>query len=97
MPFSAMNRWMRLGRLMWYLPRWGASAGVWLYQETLSPLKFYLTGGGCCRFHPSCSVYAREALLEYGLCRGGWLSVKRVLKCHPFHPGGCDPVPVKNR
>jgi len=57
------------------------------YQKTLSPLL-----GSHCRFYPSCSQYAKEALEEWGLMRGGYYSVKRLLKCHPLHPGGLDPV-----
>jgi hypothetical protein len=61
---------------------------VRLYQLTLSRLL-----GQCCRFHPSCSVYAIEALRRYGAVRGSWLALRRVVRCHPFHPGGYDPVP----
>ncbi|NPA94956.1 MAG: membrane protein insertion efficiency factor YidD [Thermodesulfobacteria bacterium] len=46
-----------------------------------------------CRFYPSCSTYSVEALKKYGLLKGGYLSVRRILKCHPWHPGGIDPVP----
>lgn len=46
-----------------------------------------------CRFHPTCSVYAMEALEKHGVLNGTWLAIKRVLKCHPFHKGGFDPVP----
>lgn len=46
-----------------------------------------------CRFSPSCSQYAVEALTLHGAVRGSWLSVRRLLRCHPFHPGGLDPVP----
>jgi len=58
------------------------------YQALLSPWT-----GRCCRFTPSCSCYAYEAVQRYGVLRGGLLSVKRVLRCHPWHVGGSDPVP----
>lgn len=46
-----------------------------------------------CRFEPTCSVYAMEAVSKYGVLRGTWLAVRRLFRCHPFHPGGWDPVP----
>jgi len=46
-----------------------------------------------CRFHPSCSDFAREAVLAHGCARGLWLALGRLARCHPFHPGGLDPVP----
>ncbi|MFP4068742.1 MAG: membrane protein insertion efficiency factor YidD [Verrucomicrobiota bacterium] len=65
-----------------------------VYQLTLSPLKYALFGPSCgCRFHPSCSCYAREALAAHGFFRGGWMALRRVLRCHPWHEGGHDPVP----
>ncbi|HUT07777.1 MAG TPA: membrane protein insertion efficiency factor YidD [Candidatus Latescibacteria bacterium] len=59
-----------------------------LYQLTLSPLF-----GTRCRYHPTCSAYAQEAVAKYGIFRGALLGVKRLLRCHPFHEGGIDPVP----
>jgi uncharacterized protein len=50
-----------------------------------------------CRFYPSCSAYALEALQEHGAGRGTWLAARRVGRCHPFHPGGLDPVPPSNK
>ncbi len=61
---------------------------VKLYQRLLSPLL-----PRACRFYPSCSEYAVLALQRHGALRGTWLTVKRLGRCHPFHPGGVDPVP----
>lgn len=58
-----------------------------LYQILISPLK-----GQTCRFYPTCSEYSIQALRKYGLFKGLWKSIKRIFKCHPFHPGGHDPV-----
>lgn len=67
---------------------------VRLYQLTLSPAKRALFGPACgCRFYPTCSAYAMEAFRLHGFWRGGILALWRILRCHPFHPGGFDPVP----
>ncbi len=58
------------------------------YRYFLSPLL-----PPACRFHPSCSAYAEQALQEYGALRGGWLAARRVCRCGPWHPGGVDPLP----
>lgn len=58
------------------------------YQWTLSPFI-----GNQCRFHPTCSNYALDAVARHGALRGSWLAVRRLLRCHPFHAGGFDPVP----
>ena len=59
------------------------------YQKYLSPLK----GAPSCRFWPTCSQYAVEAVTKHGVAKGLWLAFRRIIKCHPFHPGGHDPVP----
>lgn len=71
------------------LPKRAALAAIRGYQLTLSPFI-----GGQCRFYPTCSHYAVEAIERHGPWRGGWLAVRRLGRCHPFHPGGVDPVPA---
>ena len=65
----------------------------------VSPLKMLLPApppmGGCCRFYPTCSYYAHEAIEKHGAARGLWLAGKRLARCHPFHDGGFDPVPER--
>lgn len=61
---------------------------IWFYRTLISPLL-----PARCRFYPSCSAYALEAVRVHGATRGSWLAVCRLGKCHPFHPGGIDPVP----
>ncbi|MCL4424876.1 MAG: membrane protein insertion efficiency factor YidD [Firmicutes bacterium] len=58
------------------------------YRRYISPLK-----PPTCRFHPTCSQYSLVAVERYGAKKGGWLALKRILRCHPFNPGGYDPVP----
>jgi putative membrane protein insertion efficiency factor len=71
--------------------RWAARpllAAIEVYARVVSPVL-----PASCRFRPTCSEYAREALSRFGLLRGGGLTVRRLLRCHPLHPGGYDPVP----
>lgn len=59
-----------------------------LYQRVISPLL-----GPTCRFHPSCSQYAKDAVLKHGALRGVWLAIRRIARCNPWNPGGVDFVP----
>lgn len=64
---------------------------LWLlrfYQKTISPLL-----GSNCRFHPTCSTYMVTAVERYGVRKGGWMGLQRIFRCHPWNPGGIDPVP----
>ncbi|MGD8829337.1 MAG: membrane protein insertion efficiency factor YidD [Pseudomonadales bacterium] len=72
------------------LPRHFVRSLIRAYQLLLSPWI-----GNQCRFHPSCSNYALEAVERFGAMKGGWLAVRRLGRCHPFHPGGFDPVPPR--
>lgn len=69
-----------------------ALALVRFYQLTISRVL-----PSSCRFYPSCSEYTRQAIERYGLAEGVWLGVKRLARCHPFNPGGYDPVPLRSR
>ncbi|WP_218054214.1 membrane protein insertion efficiency factor YidD [Paraliobacillus sp. PM-2] len=62
------------------------------YQKFISPVK-----PPTCRFYPTCSQYSLEAIKRFGGFKGGYLMIKRILKCQPFHPGGYDPVPEKHK
>lgn len=64
-----------------------AIAMIHLYQRYISPLK-----KPSCRFYPTCSEYSVQALEKYGFIKGTWKSIIRISKCHPFHPGGYDPI-----
>lgn len=71
-----------------------------LLQLFILPIRFYQLAispwiGARCRFTPSCSNYCIEALKQHGIVLGLWLGIQRILKCHPFHPGGYNPVPEK--
>ena len=64
-------------------------AMIRFYQRSISPYR-----PGCCRFTPTCSQYAQEAITKYGALKGGWLALRRLLRCHPFYKGDpYDPVP----
>ncbi|CCH66807.1 Protein YidD [Richelia intracellularis HH01] len=68
---------------------------IWLiqfYRTFISPLF-----PPSCRFEPTCSMYAIQAIEKLGICHGGWLAICRISRCHPFHPGGYDPVPLAPR
>jgi putative membrane protein insertion efficiency factor len=71
--------------------------GIIRLYRVFAPLKMLLPApplaGSCCRYHPSCSHYAEQALTRHGAWRGSWLALKRLTRCHPFRPGGIDPVP----
>jgi len=72
--------------------------GKILKKAALLLIRFYRRGISpytppSCRYIPTCSQYAMEAIEKYGLAKGGWMALKRILRCNPFHPGGYDPVP----
>lgn len=78
------NQELDMGRIVILLIR--------AYQYLVSPML-----GPHCRFHPSCSHYAVEAIQRHGLARGGLLALRRLSRCHPWNPGGVDPVPPKSQ
>lgn len=65
-----------------------AMGSIRFYQKFISPAL-----GANCRYHPTCSAYTLTAIERYGVGKGSWMGVKRISRCHPFHPGGYDPVP----
>lgn len=68
------------------------NAALWLYRRVLSPM-LHSAGLSNCRFVPTCSEYAEVAIARFGPWRGGWLALRRLLRCHPFSRGGLDNVP----
>jgi putative membrane protein insertion efficiency factor len=72
------------------LPRRAATGAIRLYQRLM------VGSMPRCRFAPSCSQYTLEAIEEYGVVRGSWMGTRRIARCHPFHPGGYDPVPLRH-
>ena len=70
------------------LPMKGMRVMLRFYKREISPML-----PPCCRYTPTCSEYAMQAVEKYGAVKGGWLAAKRILRCHPFHEGGYDPVP----
>jgi len=73
---------------IWKLVRFFVLKSIRFYQYAISPLF-----PPCCRYVPTCSAYAYEAVQKYGIFKGLYLALRRILRCHPFHPGGYDPVP----
>ena len=82
------NTVVRVVERLWSLPKAALRGVIRLYQLLLSPFI-----GNQCRFYPSCSNYALEAIERHGAIRGVWLAARRLGRCHPLHPGGFDPVP----
>ncbi|MFW5696482.1 MAG: membrane protein insertion efficiency factor YidD [Phototrophicaceae bacterium] len=70
--------------------KWLALSLIRFYKRFISPLL-----PSSCRFYPTCSQYTYEAIETYGVIRGTWLGIRRISRCHPFNPGGYDPVPPK--
>lgn len=91
-PAAQRSRPARRPAALRRLPRRLLAAPIVAYRRVVSPLKPVPS----CRFHPTCSAYAVEAIEAHGALRGGWLALQRVLRCHPWHPGGLDPVPPRN-
>lgn len=73
------------------LPKKWLTFLVKAYQYSISPLL-----GNCCRFYPSCSSYTIDALNQFGYIRGFFLTLRRISRCHPWHPGGFDPIPKRD-
>ena len=77
-------------KFTWFnLPKFILLVGIRFYQNTISKA----LPANTCRFYPSCSHYAYQAVFKYGVLKGSYLAIRRVLRCNPFNPGGYDPVP----
>lgn len=88
-----LARWaVTAGRVVWNLPRYVLIAVLVAYRALISPLY-----GQVCRFFPSCSAYALEAVTVHGAVRGSWLAARRLIRCHPWNDGGVDHVPQGSR
>ncbi|HRE79818.1 MAG TPA: membrane protein insertion efficiency factor YidD [Opitutaceae bacterium] len=96
-PRSSTTSFLRRGwRAVVAWPSWGLLGLIRGYQWTLSPVLPLVLGPGFgCRFYPSCSQYAAEAVTTHGAAKGAWLAARRLLRCQPLHPGGIDHVPAK--
>jgi uncharacterized protein len=68
--------------------KWLALRALRFYKRFISPML-----PSACRFEPTCSVYMYQAIEKHGVLKGGWMGIRRIGRCHPFHPGGYDPVP----
>jgi putative membrane protein insertion efficiency factor len=77
-----------IAAFVWSLPRRAVALAIRGYQRFISPLT-----APSCRFTPTCSAYALTSVERYGVVRGGWLALRRIARCHPWNPGGYDPVP----
>ena len=86
---KALDPWSVVGLFLWHLPRNALILFLRFYRRFISP-----TYGQVCRFFPSCSSYALEAVTVHGALKGCWYAVRRVLRCHPWSAGGLDPVPL---
>tara|TARA_B110000503_G_scaffold73712_1_gene113899 strand:+ start:390 stop:644 length:255 start_codon:yes stop_codon:yes gene_type:complete len=73
------------------LPAHGMAALIDLYRYFFSPFL-----GRSCRFDPTCSAYGKQAILRFGAIKGGWMTINRIGRCHPWHEGGYDPVPERH-
>ena len=86
-----------VARFLVTLPARAVSGLIWIYQRTISPALAVISPTCGCRFAPTCSHYAREALQQHGLFIGACHTLRRLVKCGPWHPGGLDPVPPRGR